>query len=464
MRGQERKSVSSIRESSQYVGDASDLLVIEGEDGAVFRQDGVSRLDALPSCSNDETSGQSLSCHGGELLCMGGAVGNSDGVNDCQLESEFGKIISDLEGGVREIECVLGISIGGDYDNDVLAIRGAICVLKDLDHRLEVAFTGHSESNLAGSMSVIFDVDRAIALLKEGLDLIKAVVDDFVAASYFNIDSQLEAKVRGFFLKKTSELLFVNKIVRIEGDLRVFRVQKEQMFLSSRKGVGVDPEGKSNLDEIVGSVVGSCGGNAEFRSALKALIGGVLVRVTNCNGGGVDGFGGDHALEELIIIILRVASSIAIGIDEGCDFLLKSSDKLKGYLVSKLGMDAAEVVGVLLNDDVSVDVLGLSGGELKGNAPELVCGLLEKLGCLVESVAAARIVCYDSLGNSLFRSCASSGYVADFLRKIISLLVFFPEALHPGVVWSFDKRLFNYRFTPEGRCNWRHGGGGGAAV
>ncbi|WP_092484936.1 hypothetical protein [Candidatus Ichthyocystis hellenicum] len=90
-------------------------------------------------------------------------------------------------------------------------------------------------------------------------------------------------------------------------------------------------------------------------------------------------------------------------------------------------------------------------------------------GSLTESSDFVRDICYGAVGDlegfpscsavivgsgkSLLSTCYNESYgIEGIIPELEDELVFFPEALHSGIVWSFDGRVFDLTFTPEGRC------------
>ncbi|WP_139057610.1 hypothetical protein, partial [Candidatus Ichthyocystis hellenicum] len=298
--------MSGIRDSAQCVGAAGDLLSEECDHTITLRQEEVGNPDDLPSCSNDDTGSQGLTSDCNELSGVEGVAGDVD-----QCPSRIEMIIPVLESGVREIEDSLGVSRGENYYEDVCRIRKALCTLREMASGVDVVVTTSCGDDSAGYMSMILGMDGVIALLEEGTILVESAIADFTAVDY-------QAKVRWllYLLKDTLVSEFVTELVGIKGDLRVFRVQKEQMSFSRKCVVGnsesggVDVVGDTpNLEKIIEDVVGDCNGNVEFSTLLKDLIGGFLAKITASNEV-VAGIDVDPDREGLVNLVLRVAANV----------------------------------------------------------------------------------------------------------------------------------------------------------
>ncbi|WP_092484047.1 hypothetical protein [Candidatus Ichthyocystis hellenicum] len=261
------------------------------------------------------------------------------------------------------------------------------------------------------------------------------------------------------------------------------------------EGISDDP----SLDEVLESFVGGYFESVECGSILKVLVKGVLGKFTSSNiceddykknnlslSGLKVNFsnfriermseGEAPILEDVIEVVLRVAVNVVVGLDAGCDFLLNASTMVKNYLVSNLRISSSELTRILLNGEIPGDVAGFSEEGLNVNKSELLLRL-SRLGFSEEeavSVAsklvvdlsddvlflARRLSATDTyyIGNKYFndvshRSSCEFRHITMLLRRVISLLVFFPEALHSDFVWfEGDEEFFKCWFTPEGLC------------
>ncbi|WP_092484041.1 hypothetical protein [Candidatus Ichthyocystis hellenicum] len=459
--------MSRVQENCLCVNGSCSLLEGCGRDGVLCNEDSRT-LNALPSCSNNENGGQSLVSNCNELSGIEGV----DGTDSDLCGSEYGRIIPALKEGVRKIESTLVAPVGNDYAEDVRRIGIAIGILEELVLGVEVVVVSYVENFSAESMPE-FPINMTVDLLKAGLNLVKGAVADYCGGNY---------RLVGLGEKETCERDFVAGIARIEKGVhlveKITGITQIVKRLSSRRGhvVGSDEKESASArdltpssEEIIKSVVGSCGGNVKFSSLLRSLIKEVLPKFTNYREGvaaytdDLIGIDGDfERREEVVNIILRVAENVVVGVEEGCDFLLKSSASVRGYFASVLGIDGSEVTRTLLDDEVPGGALRFSEEELNRNESELVVHLSKELSCLVEPVSSLNVSCHDKYDNTLFRSNANLISVVKFLRKIIASLVFFPESLHPGLVWvGIDKICFDRRFTAaKGRCCQKYRVGG----
>ncbi|WP_092484939.1 hypothetical protein [Candidatus Ichthyocystis hellenicum] len=164
---------------------------------------------------------------------------------------------------------------------------------------------------------------------------------------------------------------------------------------------------------------------------------------------GAVGGEGDPRLEEVADIVLRVAVSVVVGIDEGCDFLLTSSDRVRKYFVACLGsFDIRSAVYRFLGSAVRGFKYIFSDEASKKETPSAVV-------CLLKDVATG---CSFLSGNYYedveSRASLDPEIVGLFLKSVIVLLILFPEALHPAIVRNEElneENLYKF-FSPEGRC------------
>ncbi|CUT17259.1 MULTISPECIES: hypothetical protein [Candidatus Ichthyocystis] len=270
--------------------------------------------------------------------------------------------------------------------------------------------------------------------------------------------------------------------------------------LSDITGVVGEEYEHSSLDEIIEHNVTSHFERGNFGSLVKDLVKGVFLKFIGVNiceheykqfislsssSAGRDfildrviGTGGEAGLlarEEIVDLVLRVAVNVVVGVDLGCDFLLSASRAIVQYFMSCLGISAVKVTRVFLKAKMSVgDVSGFYVGEkgwnvsdflaslsrlragdreTSGAASELVVGLLAGLFSLVKGVAGTDVCYCDNryFEDISFRSSLNPAHVVMLLEKIVSLLILFPEVLHPKFVWrgGIDRKAFCSWFTPE---------------
>lgn len=151
--------------------------------------------------------------------------------------------------------------------------------------------------------------------------------------------------------------------------------------------------------------------------------------------------------QEVVEVILGVASNVVFEVNDDCDFLLKASDLVKKYFVSSLGISSRELTLILLTRELGA--LVSSEEDIKSMRSHMVISLLRDVAANCFYFRDSRYYDYLPSRASLDLWCAGL-----FLRKLTALLVFFPEALHPRFVsYGFSEHFFDEFFTPEGRCS-----------
>ncbi|WP_092342125.1 hypothetical protein [Candidatus Ichthyocystis sparus] len=161
------------------------------------------------------------------------------------------------------------------------------------------------------------------------------------------------------------------------------------------------------------------------------------------------GASGFPSLEAVVGVVLRVAVNLVVTLDDGCDFLLNSSDTVKRYFVSNLGIGESEVIRTLINTVAFAGFLNYSESHINSMSSSLVVGLSRDI--VGDLLYFRDINYYRSLQA---RSSLDLCRVSMFFRKIVSLLVFFPEVMHPRFMNAeFSEEFFAAYFTPEGRCH-----------
>ncbi|CUT17258.1 MULTISPECIES: hypothetical protein [Candidatus Ichthyocystis] len=258
---------------------------------------------------------------------------------------------------------------------------------------------------------------------------------------------------------------------------------------------------ESNLGGIIERAVGYYCDNVDVGSLVKKIIRDVLIRFTSENiceyeykqigslSGAIGGFsdfvfdaGGViecPSQEEVVDAILRVAVNIVIGVDAGCGFLSNASKLVRLYFTYSLGISAGDLIRTLVDGGEGGDVyvlsgegfdvdtagllyhllrLGFSQGEAYSIASDVVVHWLEDFSFLVKVMAGTDVCCCNNryFEDVYFRSTINPDNVAMLLGGIISLLILFPEVLHPNFVWGeIDEEFFGRWFAPEGCCSVR---------
>ncbi|CUT17262.1 MULTISPECIES: hypothetical protein [Candidatus Ichthyocystis] len=225
------------------------------------------------------------------------------------------------------------------------------------------------------------------------------------------------------------------------------------------------PISEQEQEYVMEGVVCSYGKNDEFCSALKNLIMTVFGKFTDHNicedkykqkslfSSGLESIvDGDEVpcLKEIEDIVLRVAVTSIMEADEGRDFLLKASSRVKKYLVSHLGLggvgfDGKSLTCILLESELGFFVC--SEESLKKGIASTAVSLLKDVSAKCRYFRSNRY-CYDVQA----RSSLSPWAIGIFLRKIIVLLALFPEALRPVIINNnlLSEENFYEFFPPEG--------------
>ncbi|CUT17261.1 MULTISPECIES: hypothetical protein [Candidatus Ichthyocystis] len=216
------------------------------------------------------------------------------------------------------------------------------------------------------------------------------------------------------------------------------------------------------LESVMEGVVCSYGRNDEFCSVLKSLI--MIVfdnflchNVCDCKHKQKKlfllsrlesdvGIYRNPSLKEISDLVLGVAVAIVMGVEEGWDLLLMSSDGIKRYLLSHLGLDSKSLTCALLESELGFFVY---------SEESLRKGIVSTVVSLLRDVSVK--CCY--LRNNRFcddiryRSSLNFWNVGIFLRKVIVLLVLFPESLRPEIIHNkeLSEENFDEFFPPEGR-------------
>ncbi|WP_092484044.1 hypothetical protein [Candidatus Ichthyocystis hellenicum] len=223
------------------------------------------------------------------------------------------------------------------------------------------------------------------------------------------------------------------------------------------------PNPSFDFDSVMEGVVCRYGSNDEFCSVMKSLIAVLFDKFTSLNvcedvykqknsfSSGLEGIievDGDSGPKEIVAVITHVAITLVMGIDRGCDFLLESADTVKKYLASRLGLEGKTLTRLLLENEVGFFVC--SDESIKKGIISSVVSLLKDVSAKC-SYFKDRKYC----DNVISRSSLDPWNVGIFLRKIIVLLVLFPESLHPAIVHNkiLSVETFDVFFTPEGRCD-----------
>ncbi|WP_092485952.1 hypothetical protein [Candidatus Ichthyocystis hellenicum] len=473
--------MSSVQKSCERVEDSIPEL---RDCAGVLHQEGVVDVASIPSCSNSERDGQSLVSSCKDLSGIEVSVEVDSGKHGSR---KIGETIPALEEGIVRIECMFGVPVGSNSGESMCRIGRGVCILEDWVCEMERVVGRYDEIDpIEETVSV---VEKAVDLLETGLALIDVATYECVGNDY---------KQQGKY-----ESLLERRIHRIERGVRLLHSLKRRLSrieaVASNSGTegtggitedhslkeledivdvyckaeGTPSVSKSELEFVMTDVVCSYIGDPKFCSLLKNLIKAVFCRFVSSNmcedeykqkdfflsrlGGavgssGVEGASGVEAnpsAKEVVEAILRVAVTIVVELDEGCDFLSKASDKVKRYFTLYLGIKDKDLICKLLQKELGILVNYEESDSINKGVMSAVVRLLNHVSS--ESCCLAYNKYYDDL-----QARASLGplSVGAFLRRIIVLLILFPEALHPAIVHNkgLSKETFGKFFTPEGRC------------
>ncbi|WP_092484038.1 hypothetical protein [Candidatus Ichthyocystis hellenicum] len=205
---------------------------------------------------------------------------------------------------------------------------------------------------------------------------------------------------------------------------------------------------EADVELIMTYVVSGYGGNSGLCFLLRSLIRTVFDKFTdddiyenNCkqkkfflsrlkhvaDNSAVE-LGGYPRLKDTVDMIFCMAVIVVIGEEVGRDLLLKASNVVRNYFVSRLGFGYEELSNILLKNELGL--LVCSSGNVNKVSSSVVVSLLRDVSTKCSYFIRSKY-CDDVQAS---RSSLNPWSVAFFLRKVVVLLVLCPESLQPAIV------------------------------